>query len=456
MNLDKCAEYIIGLLNENGYKAYAVGGCIRDMLLGIEPSSIDICTDAFPSTLISIFNDNKLNAFETDIRYGTVSILASEKDIDKSSTDSKVRIYKVSTFIKSNTGDNVEFSSSLEDDLSRRDFTINALAFNSKDGLIDLYDGADDIKNKTIKCIGNAKQRIGKDKALIIRAIRYQAQLGFKIDSETHKQINSISLDAYAIPQDQIKSEFEKLIVCKYAQDALIDNKRAISKIIPEFKKTLEFDIGQNYNNDNLYDHLVNCVSVLINKGEEDLNLRIATLMHDIAKPVIFKNNDYNINESDSRNSLYSSIMASEILRRLNFNDNVIDEVSAIIENFDIMITGKSSLKILLNRMKYETIVKILELKYANAMTKNIEYGKLGIVEYSNAVKWLKEIVDNKDFITVSDLAISGKDLIQIGIRPGKIYSTILNDVLYNVINGTLKNNRDTLIGYVDKKYKIN
>lgn len=466
VDIDRCAKFIIEHLNNLGYKAYVVGGCVRDSLLGKKPKDWDICTNAFPQTVHNIFESMGLTVIDTGIKYGTVSIVMAPTDVGIITqnderydlNEMEPNIYEVTTFRKvsgSRKMLNVEFGDSIEDDLLRRDFSINALAYNPNTGIIDICNGREDLHNKIIRCVGDARQRLSEDWIRIMRAIRFQAQLGFEMDDDTSYWVNHLANLVNETSSERVQAEFIKILIGDYADKALLNNKKAIGKIIPEIKGT----IGFNQNNINhiydVYTHSVKAINILINIGNTDSEVRMATFLHDIAKPITYST-DENGTGHFYNHAEIGHLIVKNLLKRLNFNNNFITNVCNLVKYHDREIPTKSSVKRLVNKVGTTTLNKLLYLKYADVMAQSTLNIDNKIHEIQRARAWLDEIIENNETFKITDLDISGRDLIRLGYTPSLQFSIILNNLLENVIEGKLENKKEILINYVVNSFELN
>ena len=464
MNIDRCAEFILDVLAQNGYRAYVVGGCVRDTLLNKVPKDWDICTNAFPNTVHDIFESLGIYVVDSGIKYGTVSVIMSPADIALiNQTDEKFsmtemisRIYEITTFRKHSGGRKeaiVEFGDSIETDLKRRDFTMNALAYNSRDGIIDVCGGVSDINNRVIRCVGDAKSRLSEDWLRILRAIRFQSELGFDIESNTHYCVNELANLVARSSGERIQSELNKIVVADYARVALLNNKEAIGKIIPELRST----IGFNQNNPNhkydVYEHCVEALNVIVTEGNKDYRLGIATLLHDIGKPLTYSEDENKVGHF-YKHAEVGSLITSNILKRLHYSNYDIQVIENLIKYHDRDIPNKASVKRLLNRIDMDTLKSLIRLKHADTLSheKN-DLFEHNIAQLTNITNWIDEIQEQDESFKVSDLEISGKDLIKLGYTPGRQFKIILDDVLNLVIDGDISNTKNVLVNYVMSHY---
>lgn len=407
INLPSTVCFILDRFSSNGFEGYIVGGCVRDSLMGIEPHDWDICTSALPQQIMDLFSDYKI--IPTGLQHGTITII-----ID--SIPFEITTFRKDGEYKDNRHpDGVEFVSDLKYDLARRDFTINAMAYNNKDGLIDLFGGVEDIDNKIIRCVGNPNERFQEDALRMLRAIRFAIRYGFKIDKPTLESLYMNRHLLQNISAERVCSETIKTLdgvqICKEASDAIV----ALSYCLEIIDKRIIF----------LEDDLIETMP--------NLMLRLA---------IIF--NNHNI---------------QDIMRELKFSNDIIAQVveirkygniiSAMVEstfidnikrygNDNIMSEYYYPRKLLHDMQKADVQLAIEFAKhYANTEWQYITLGEL-----SDKVK---QCIANKDVYNLSDLAIDGNDLAEIGYK-GKHIGIMLNELLDMVMDDTIQNTRDDLI----------
>ena len=410
--LPQKVKFIIDKMYEKGYEAFIVGGCVRDSILGITPNDYDITTNAKPEEIIDIFKGFKI--IDNGIKHGTVGIII-EKEVYEITT------YRIEGEYENNRRPkNVEFALDIEDDLKRRDFTINAIAYNDKLGIIDKFDGIKDIKNKIVKTVGNPDERFNEDGLRLVRAIRFSSKLNFKIEDKTLKSIYKNVDIIKNISKERITDEFTKMILSDKPQDIILLYKTGIFKSIGIF----------SYINKEKYEDLEQELQVL-NNCESNLVKRMAMLEYIIKKKKI-------PSRSIVDNLVYSNKIKKEckILVECMLKDNI--ELNSI------------EIKMLLNKVGPEKIIEALNLKkiYYNNYSSRIEK-KNDIVDkifiINNIIKKILEIESNKECYRLKDLDINGSDLEELGYK-GKDIGEILNELLNKVIASPSLNKKEILI----------
>jgi tRNA nucleotidyltransferase (CCA-adding enzyme) len=274
INLPKEVEFIIDCLYKNGYEAYVVGGCVRDSILKLNPQDWDICTQAKPHEIIECFKEHKI--IETGIKHGTVSVFLNGESYE-------ITTYRVDgRYSDARHPDDVIFVSSLKEDLKRRDFTINAMAYNNKDGLVDYFGGYKDLSDKIIKCVGNCSIRFNEDSLRILRALRFVAKFDFEIEKKTSKAICENKELLNYLSAERIREELNKLLLSEGAEKILLDYPLVLSVFIPNIEATVGYDQKNPYHPYDIWTHIVKSVVSI----KPDLILRLTMLFHDLGNPL--------------------------------------------------------------------------------------------------------------------------------------------------------------------------
>ena len=426
---------ILNKLNEYG-KGYIVGGAIRDILLGLKPKDVD---------------------FATNLPYGILKTLFSEytpKETGKSFGVLRIRInnidYEIAKFRKDIYGKEkkVSFVDNIRNDLARRDFTINAMAYNQKEGIVDLYNGQKDIENKVINFIGNAEERIIEDPLRVLRAFRFMSRLNFSLSENTIEAIKNQKFLLKNIPEEKITMEFSKLLLGDNIKNTLtlMKDTGVLELIIPEFKATYDFNQCNPHHNLDLFNHIIDVVS----KVPADLELRYSALLHDIAKPVVQTFDEKGIAHYKTH-EIVGADMARDILTRMKLPVKLINTVVEIIKKHMILykdVTDKKFNK-LLSEMGYNNLWRLIEHSIADNSSKNNE-----VVSTENDLhERLKRAVEKQMQVTVNDLAVNGKDLIELGFT-GKEVGEIKKELLDKYLSEEIQNNKEEMMEYVKEKYK--
>ena len=434
-NFSEVEIKILNKLNEYG-KGYIVGGAIRDILLGLKPKDIDFATNISYETLKTLFSE--YTPKETGKSFGVLRIRINNID------------YEIAKFREDIYGkeEKVVFVDEIKNDLARRDFTINAIAYNQKAGIIDLYNGQKDIENRIINFVGKAEERIIEDPLRILRAFRFMSRLNFSLSENTIEAIKNQKSLLKNVPEERITMEFSKLLLGKNIKNTLIlmKNIGVLELIIPEFKVTYDFNQCNPHHNLDLFDHIINVVS----KVPADLELRYSALLHDIAKPVVQTFDEKGIAHYKTHEIVGADI-ARDILTRMKLPAKLIDTVVEIIKKHMVLykdVTDKKFNK-LLSEMGYDNLWRLIEHSIADNSSKNNE-----VVSTENDLhERLKRAVEKQMQITVNDLTVNGKDLIELGFN-GKEIGEIKKELLDKYLSEEIKNEKEEMLEYVKEKYR--
>ena len=431
LEISKNASKAISILKGSGYEAYLVGGCVRDMLMGIEAHDYDITTSASPSEMTQVFKDYR--TIETGIKHGTLTVIIDGECLE-------ITTYRIDGEYKDNRHpESVTFSRSLRDDLLRRDFTINALVYNESEGIIDLFGGKEDIKNKIIRAVGDAEKRFTEDALRILRAIRFSSTLGFKIEESTKKAMKKCAHLLNNIAGERISVEIEKFLLGKNVKNAILENYEILGELIPEIKKMHKFDQKNKYH---IYDILEH-TAVACENAPPVPHIRLAALLHDTGKVHTFFTDDNGIGHFYGH-SEKSSEIAREYLNKYKYDNFTKEEVISLVKLHDIYTEeDKILVKKRLNRIGKERFLDLLKLQKADNMAQNPN-----VVDVSHVDRLEKMALEiaNEECFSLSSLNINGTDLIKEGFEKGRTIGFVLNRLLSEVIEEKLPNEKNALL----------
>lgn len=432
------ANTIINTLRNNGHSAYVVGGCVRDSLMGRIPHDWDICTSATPDQMLEIFKDFRV--IETGLKHGTVTIVIDGEQYECTT-------YRIDGKYSDNRRpDNVTFTNDLVEDLKRRDFTINAMAYNDIEGLIDPFGGTEDINENTIQCVGSAKDRFGEDALRILRAIRFASQLDFTIELNTDWQIHQQYKSLENISVERINSEFCKIVNSDNFCVELLLYKDVFALFIPELKNMFDFPQKNPHHDYDAFGHTVHAVE---NCNSDDLTVRLAVFFHDFGKPHSYQDGEDGIRHFKGHGRV-SADMTDVIMKRLKFDNETRNNVVQLVYYHDATFeVGKKYVKRWLNKLGEKQFRRLLDVRRADikgqkvvcSTDKKDKIEKLDIIE-----KLIDEVIQENQCFTLKDLAVNGNDLIQIGYNPDKQLGEALNILLNGVINEEFENKKDSLL----------
>lgn len=426
-------EKIINTLEDAGFEAYAVGGCVRDSLLGREPNDWDITTSAKPEETKALFS----KTFDTGIQHGTISVL-----LDKV-------IYEVTTYridgeyADSRHPDSVIFTDRLSEDLMRRDFTINAMAYNQKRGIVDLYGGREDLESGIIRCVGNANDRFTEDALRILRAIRFAAQLGYTIEEETREAIKNLASNLSKISAERIQVELVKTLISDHTDMLRDAYELGVTKVIlPEFDRMMETEQNNPHHMYSVGEHTL----AVLRNVRSDKVLRLAALFHDVAKPITKTTGADGIDHFKGHPEAGAKI-AKEVMRRLKFDNESIGKVSRLVEAHDWTINAVSKhIRRYINRIGEEYFPEIFELNLADTLGQS-DYKREEKLQFLEELKAAYNVVVAEgQCVSLKTLAVTGGDLIKAGMKPGPEIGEILNKMLMEVIDDPSKNNKEYLM----------
>lgn len=429
------AAHLIHILQANGYSAYICGGAVRDSILGRPIHDWDICTSATPDEMLLVFKDKKV--IETGLKHGTITVVVD--DIP----------YEVTTFrTDGNYSDNrrpdkVTFINNVIEDLRRRDFTINAMAYNDEEGLVDPFNGLEDIKSKKIRCVGSAKERFEEDALRILRAIRFSSQLEFEEDRETIIEIHHQYKSLEKISIERINNEFCKIISTKQFYAKLLLYPDVFSLFIPELKSLIDFP--QN-NPHHAYDVFGHTVHAMERCESEDLIVRLAVFFHDFGKPHSYQDGANGIRHFKGHGRVSADITDS-IMKRLRFDNDTRTKVVELIYYHDATFkAGKKYIKRWLNKIGQEQFKRLMEVRRSDIKGQKPDYKKENLSNIDTMESMIEEVLQDKECFSLKELAVNGHDVKDIMmLKEGKDVGYWLNEILKRVINGDLDNNKRDL-----------
>lgn len=430
---------IIEILEAAGYEAYAVGGCVRDSILGREPNDWDITTSAKPEETKSLF----ARTIDTGIKHGTVTVMLDKEGFE-------VTTYRIDGIYEdSRHPKEVTFTASLEEDLKRRDFTVNAMAYNERTGLVDIFGGLADIEQGIIRCVGNAEERFTEDALRMLRAVRFSAQLGYEIEEKTKQAIRRLASNLKKISAERIQAELVKLVTSPHPDYLRTAYETGITKqILPEFDICMETNQNNPHHCYNVGEHILHSMQ----ETAPDKVLRLGMLFHDIAKPQTLSIDDEGITHNKGHAELGEK-MTKQILRRLKFDNDTIDKVSKIVLYHDQEVgLTPSGVRRAVNRMGEEIFTMLFAVQYADVLAQSdyLREEKLQKLTYKKEI--YEGICQKKECLSLKDLAVTGSDLIALGIPAGRQIGVILNDLLDIVLEEPARNTREELLRICKEK----
>ena len=433
----------IEILKSKGFEAFLIGGSVRDFVMGLPIGDIDITTNATPDEVKQVFADFRV--IETGIKHGTVTVLINDEPLEITTYRSE------GAYSDNRHPDSVVFSNSLADDVVRRDFTMNGIAFNFDNGFCDLVGGLNDIENQTIRCIGNAETRFREDALRILRAMRFSAVLGFEIETETKKAIHKCRDLLKNISAERIREEFTKLICGKNAYNVLQEFADVVTVFIPEMSECVGFEQKNRHHCFDVYTHTLKAVDL----SPQNAIIRLALFFHDIGKPSV-AHFDEKGEQHFYSHPKKSAEMTKKIMTRLRFDNDTKNKVVTLVRMHDspIMVNDmtkpdRKRLKKIMSQIGSELIFDLIEIKYCDNSAQNPEYFR-GEDFYKQTRDIITEIINEKECFSIKHLAIDGNDLISLSYK-GKKIGEALEKCLTAVIDGKVENEKSELIKFIQK-----
>lgn len=424
------AKSIVMGLRYANHEAYVVGGCVRDSILGREPKDWDICTSATPTEMKEHFGRLGIQTIDTGLKHGTITAKLSNGEL-----------YEVTTFrvdgnySDSRHPDSVEFVDSVYKDLSRRDFTINAMAYNSA-GLVDPFHGREDLERGVITCVGNPDDRFAEDALRILRALRFASTYSFRIDDETAKSIHKNKDSLRNIAAERIQSELCKMLCGDGVLQVLLDFSDVMAVIIPELKPCIGFEQNNRYHQYTVYEHIAHAVA---NYKGADMSVKVALLLHDIGKPLCYSE-DENGGHFHGH-AVPGRDIAETVMNRLRFDNKTKEDVLELVLYHDALIEPTpKTVKRWLNKIGEHRFSQLLDIRMADihAHAEGTQESRIDRCIALGVI--MSEILEKEQCFSMKDLAIKGKDILSLGVPEGKLVGEILRHILDMVINGELEN----------------
>ena len=435
IQLPQAVKWILEELQKNGQEAYAVGGCVRDTILGRNPQDWDITTSARPEQIKEIFR----KTIDTGIQHGTVTVMIDHVGFE-------VTTYRIDgEYEDSRHPKEVTFTANLLEDLKRRDFTINAMAYNEQDGLVDAYDGIGDLDRGIIRCVGDARERFTEDALRMLRAVRFAAQLGFVVEEKTKLAIVELAPNLNKVSAERIQVELTKLLVSDHPEEMQMLYDTGISSVIlPEWNAMVETPQNNPHHCYAVGAHTLHALMEI----RPDKVLRYAMLLHDVAKPVCRTTDDQGVDHFYKHPQI-GETMAHDILRRLKLDNATIDTVCGLVRYHDKNpLPNDKAVRRAIFQAGRQQYPLIFEIKRADILAQS-DYQKQEKLDYLKEYERLyHQIINREECLSLKELAVDGSDLIAAGVKPGKEIGQILKQLLDIVIDEPEKNTKEYLMRY--------
>ena len=434
IELPEDVKKIIKTITKAGYEAYAVGGCIRDMVLGRIPGDYDITTSAKPLQIKELFS----HTIDTGIKHGTVTILLHGVGYE-------VTTYRIDgEYEDCRHPKEVIFTSNLIEDLKRRDFTINAMAYNDEQGLVDPFDGTGDLEKRIIRCVGDPMERFTEDALRIMRAVRFSAQLGYEIEAQTATAIKALAPNLKNISAERIQTELVKLVTSPHPDYLRIAYETGITKVIlPEFDACMRTNQNHPHHCYTVGEHILHSMCEI----RADKVLRLAMLFHDIGKPEVITVDEQGINHFHGHPEV-SAAYAQKIMRRLKFDNKSIYYVTNLVRYHDRRIEAtRKSVRRAVNKIGEDIFPLLFEVHRADILAQSTYKRQEKLQELNKLKEIYEDIIANRECVSLKQLAVTGSDLIrEAGIPEGPQVGVKLKELLALVIEDPSLNNREYLL----------
>nr|MBQ8253542.1 CCA tRNA nucleotidyltransferase [Lachnospiraceae bacterium] len=429
---------IIHKLEEAGYEAYAVGGCVRDSILGREPNDWDITTSALPQQVKDLF----LHTIDTGLQHGTVTVMMHHVGYE-------VTTYRIDgEYEDSRHPKSVTFTRDLIEDLKRRDFTINAMAYNEKDGVVDAFGGMQDLKNGIVRAVGDPKERFTEDALRMMRAVRFAAQLGYSIDEDTKTAVKQMADTLNKISAERIQVELIKLVTSDHPEHMRLLYETGITKVIlPQFDRMMETEQNNPHHCYSVGGHTIKAMEQV----RADKVLRLTMLFHDMGKPDTKTTGEDGVDHFHGHAAV-SRDYAGEVLKKLKFDNDTLRTVTKLTYWHDYKISpDKKSVRRALNKMGEDLFLLLLEVKRADTMAQSSYQRERKLEELEQLKTVYEQIKEEGECFSLKDLAVTGQDLIALGMKPGPQIGEILHMLLELVLEDPDQNEKENLLSVASK-----
>ena len=433
MDMPKNVDTAINLLQSAGFEAYAVGGCVRDSLLGKTPNDWDITTSAKPEDMKSVFAD--FHCIDTGIKHGTVTVVIDGEPLE-------ITTFRLDGEYEDNRHPkSVTFTSNLGADLGRRDFTVNAMAYSKMTGTVDLFGGQNDLKNKIIRCVGDPDRRFNEDALRILRALRFASALDFEIEEKTAQSLLKNCALLGNISEERIAKELLKLVCGKGAKRILTDFAPVLFEILPELQPMYKNSHDNPHHCYDIYEHTL----IAVESIDPEPTLRFAMLLHDCGKPAVKKFDENGVAHFYGHQRISAEISA-QILARLKVSNKFRDEILFLVSNHDRWELYENTEKMprYLSKFGLDGVLKLLKVMRADVLAQSPEY-RYRLDQIADAEEIAKNLAAQKPCLSLSELQINGRTLMDIGIPQGRKLGAVLAQLLDEVIDGVTKNTQEAL-----------
>lgn len=429
---------IIGKLHEHGFAAYAVGGCVRDTILGKNPNDWDICTSALPEEMKQVFAGYR--TADTGLKHGTLTVI-----LDR--TPYEITTFRVDgEYTDHRHPDSVRFVDRVDEDLARRDFTVNAMAYSDETGIVDLYGGRDDLENQLIRCVGEPEKRFEEDALRILRALRFASTYDFTVEEKTAEAIRTLHPTLSRVAAERIREELMKLLCGKACGRILREYTEVFCGIIPELKATVGFEQNNPHHLYDVWEHTVRAVENI----DPDPLMRLTMLLHDTGKPRTVTTDEKGISHYYGHPAVSAEI-AAKVAERLRLDRNTSETLVTLVSAHDIEL--RTDRKILLRRLRKfgkDNLERLFLIHRADRIATGTRERDEKEADTRKLQESLTELLKEHPCYSLKDLAINGRDLTAIGLKGPEVGKT-LERLLDRVIDGKTENDREALMREAEK-----
>lgn len=432
-NVPKGAAWILHRLCEQGYTAYVVGGCVRDSLLGLTPKDWDLCTSATPEEMQRVFSG--CHVVETGLKHGTLTVVLDHIPYE-------VTTYRVDgAYTDHRHPDGVTFVADVKEDLARRDFTVNAMAYHPDTGLVDAFGGQEDLRRGVIRCVGEAERRFDEDALRILRALRFASSYGFSIEEKTTSAIHALKSTLHDVAAERIRVEMAKLLCGRGVGAILREYSDVFTELFPQLAPMVGFEQHTPYHRFDVWEHTVRAVEAVAPTEV----MRLTMLLHDSGKPNCFTLDDQGVGHAYGHPK-HSLVIAEEILSYLKVDNATHDRVLLLVENHDIPLESQRRLMIRrLHQFGEEALRQLIDVQRADGMAKGTVSREEIEARAAELHAALEDLLASQPCVTLKDLAVRGGDVTALGIK-GKSVGECLNSLLEQVMNESIPNDRKVLL----------
>ena len=434
MDIPQYAATVLERLEHHGFEAYVVGGCVRDSLMGRTPKDWDVCTNALPDEVLRVFR--KFHVIKTGLKHGTVTVMVDHQPVE-------VTTFRIDgAYTDNRHPDSVNFVSRVEEDLARRDFTINAMAYNPRRGLVDAFGGREDLDARAIRCVGEPDERFHEDGLRILRALRFAARYDFNIETETAHSIRRNRHLLSNVSAERIFTELKGILAGEGVLSMLLGFPEVFATIIPEIQPAIGFPQKNPYHCFDVWTHTAYAVAA----APADVPLRLVMLLHDLGKPA-----RHSVGE-DGRAHFYGhpetgAQMAKEILLRLKSDNATLERAVVLVREHDIVWpTTPAGMRRLIGRIGAENVRLLFDVRRAD-LAAHSEFAREKDAGAIRAAYLLfEDVLDSTPAFTVKDLPVNGADLMNLGMQPGPAMRRVLEQLLQEMQEETLPAERDSML----------